>query len=386
MSCCQLSLNVHQLHPGLEILFETLYPLSIHDLDMEGGAGVAAGVLGIVGFSITTTKDVYQAIAGIRNAPDTVRRAARSLDVVTQILKQLNKHSHLTQQDSDLMQVIQEYRDVIVEFRKKVKPVEASPKNSKAQRLWQQVKTHLREAEFNVLQSIIQGQMTRLSLYLNILASRPRDANTESIDKLRKILEIQDTHNQALARIADQATLQSSSLTAFMAEADDSHIRVKDIQTVQAATQHGLDTLLQKFEQSSQTMSQNQQNQVMRRLDTVMQMIESLELKGGAKTGRIEKAISDEIETSYFDVSTDTKIHTAVTKLYSYVEAVEDNLYNEEAESLLTALDEIIQFLVDHSTDIQSTSIVMSNSDQQALPGIRKKLTSSDRVVISGRG
>ena len=350
----------------------------------------AAGAVGIVGFALTTTKSIYQTVLSIRHAPDIVGRAARSLEEMTQVLEQIHSLDQCAQQNPDLVEIVQDYRDAIADARKKVHKVQSLPTDNRVKRFWRQVKTHLGETDLDRIHCIVQQQMARLSLHLNILTTRNGVINAESLSKLNDLADAQKEHTVMLVKLGDRVNRHLDGTETFVRRDQDLGRGVKNLQIT---TQKGFKGLLEKIEDSSQkasdlsNMSKDQHGELVSKLDMVAQMVHRLQLKEEATASLdLVHASSGSSVVVGGDLPMHADIDNAIRRLHAYLDGVEHSLYNEEAESLVKDLDSIIQLLVEKSTEYKPSSDVGPYLNRQDLENIRRKITSSSQAIVNGKG
>ena len=92
----------------------------------------AASVVGAVSFALASTKTIYNTISGIRHARDNTQRTAQSLKEMEELLEQVNGLDAC--KDSDLISVIQDYEQLMEDFRKEIDKVQCLPTDSRVLR------------------------------------------------------------------------------------------------------------------------------------------------------------------------------------------------------------------------------------------------------------
>ena len=347
---------------------------------------VAAGTIGVVGFAIASTKSIYQIISGIRNAPENVARAARSLDEMAQTLQRIQDLGYSTGQHPDLLRMIQDYQSAITEFREKVEKVQCLPTDSRTQRFWRQVRTHLKETDLERIHRLVQEQLGRLSVQFNIIAAGQGDAQMQLMSSLTTISDAQNHHTQLLSTLDDQAKSQLNKVGTVNAHIKDLVTSTNDFH----ATAHlNSRNLLRKIGDTSQkatdlsNMSKDQHGELVSKLNVLTHMVHALHLDRPAASQRDQGVLEDIPQRA---APIDVNVGESIARISSHLEAIDLSLYNEKAESLLQDLDGIIQLLAESTTKIHRSKNALDFRNQKDFGLLRRRLATSSLAVVNGKG
>ena len=128
----------------------------------------AAALVGLVGFALASTKNLYQVISSIRNGPETVATMKTNLKEMTSILQLMEAQAQPGSSAEGLADLIKSYNSGIKQYEGKISKIQLIPTDTRSRRFWRQVKRHIQENDLDCIDKLLQQQMTKLSLHLNI--------------------------------------------------------------------------------------------------------------------------------------------------------------------------------------------------------------------------
>ena len=139
---------------------------------MDGLSG-AASVITVVGLAVSSTQVIYNIISGIKNGPNAIHSMESSLQDLLKLLLQLKGSTDQLYLAVDLegsvskcVQDLKASEDQLAKLCPRV--------DSKAVRLWNNVKAALQEKDLERMSAMIQRHVTSLSLQLQIIEGYSR--------------------------------------------------------------------------------------------------------------------------------------------------------------------------------------------------------------------
>ena len=226
--------------------------------------------------------------------------------------------------------------------------------------------------------------MTRLSLQFDVLATERSAMLTHLPNKLREIAALQKDHKLTLVKLEDRIDVQLQKADNMITNLQSLDYNTKQLQYSIEQGFHRLPEKIEHFPERASDlsdMSKGQYEEIRSKLDSLIldiQMIKNQENGTQVPQSALARGSNDAF------ISED--IQHAVKKLCSYLDGVQQSLYNEEAESLVKDLAKIFQLLLENSKEQQSFSSVGACLSDKDLDLLRHKLTSSSHAAINGKG
>ena len=134
---------------------------------MDGLSG-AASIITVVGVALTSTQVLYNAVSGIRDAPETILQIASNLGSLSKLLQQLRESHESFHLSSDLEELVRKCAANLRTLEEKLGKLITSPE-SRVVRLWKSVKVLVQAKHLDKLADLVQQDVAALSLQLSII-------------------------------------------------------------------------------------------------------------------------------------------------------------------------------------------------------------------------
>ena len=204
--------------------------------------------------------------------------------------------------------------------------------------------------------------------------------------RLDEVVGLQNNHTQLLSRLE-----AGTNNVAISLENLDSGVKA-----IEATVAQGYQAMQQKVENASHkisnlscNLSEDQYGQLVSKIDSLTMITQNFQdqhkKKAVSLSDRDIQTLAADYEALNASVSAVAGIQDAIDRHISYANDIEQNLYNEEAESLLNGLEDIFQLLTTQSTTMQVSRDVDSGSNLRDFNLLRRKVASSSRTTVNGK-
>ena len=141
-------------------------------------AGAVASLFAIIGFTLQSTKSIYETTKGIRDGPSTLVKLTVAVKELETILEQLIRLAHncqATQQFTDqgiwasLGNHVDRCLHDVLGLEKTIKALDVANAGGTAVKVWKRIKTSLKDRDFEKMWRTIHDHVVVFGLQLSII-------------------------------------------------------------------------------------------------------------------------------------------------------------------------------------------------------------------------
>ena len=376
---------------------------------MEG----AASVITVVSLALSSTKRLYEIVAGIKHAPKSVSQIASYLQDLSSILQQLVGYSANLHLAADLPALIERCAETLKTFQAKVGKLSASDGN-RAELMRKNVKALLQERELERMATCLRQHVAGLSLQLSVLegfveillhdledmfmvSSKAILSQTERLERL----EVSSNQHVTLS------TATSSTVSTTKAGVDQIHEAVEGLRATSQASNHSTRKALDEMSERMQGLAGLTTGQSST-LNSILELLKkqvvdrSPQKVAESNPHRPTSPSADSgTETAAPQNSDADALEDAIDRLCEFVNEKDKVLFSAEADSLICDIEKMMIFL---SENIDCGKAVQNHGKRKGVPDekycnddqdlqyrrevkrMKGLLTSSGCVAINGKG
>ena len=134
---------------------------------MDGLSG-AASVLTVFSLALSSIREIYEVVSGIRSGPKTVKQMVFTVKDLSDLLQQLTGYTDRFYLAADLEETVSKCARDLEPFKGDLAKLSTTDTN-KAVRLWKNVKVILKERDLEMMSARIQQHTIALSLRIQII-------------------------------------------------------------------------------------------------------------------------------------------------------------------------------------------------------------------------
>ena len=344
-----------------------------------------ASVLAFVGI-LNSLQSIYQTLASIKDGPQSVRLAANSVHQLRSVLQQLQQQQCLTDSDSELY--LRQCAEDVAGFVAKVNKLQASPTESRKEKLWKRVKAALSEKDLENMHKILTSHSAALGLRLILL----QRYGTYSIPGCFGTRNADGDDRDVMVECRDQIV----ALKADVARQQQPHPQPQPQQNPQETTQIQPDQQQQNQDTSSNSSFQATPPgtpALQAQMDMMLQMLQQLQHQIPApettqpRVVEVIDEVMEEINEETVDVC--KQLNETINEICQLVGDEERILRSEDAEEIITRIARLLkpanfeelQRICQRDMDLSSFDQVEVTRDLSRMSGY---LTSSNRLAVNG--
>ena len=141
-------------------------------------AGAVASLFAIIGFTLQSTKSIYEITKGIRDGPATLDKltfAVKELETILDQLRILALNSRATQQLTEraiwerLEKHVVRCLDDVLNLKRTIEALDVASAGRTAVKVWKRIKTSLKDRDFEKMYYTMQHHVVLFGLQLSII-------------------------------------------------------------------------------------------------------------------------------------------------------------------------------------------------------------------------